>query len=208
MPPAALRGTRGGVWQAHPFTRSRTEKYMAGRKVFVQMGQSKSAKHKAGHKQSFAGALHGKRPEELISLAVAETRKAAEGGDARAQYLLGMAYAEGSGVRQENAEAFRWFMKAAELGLAEAQSRVAAMHSMGAGCPQSSERAAAWWCKAAEQGEPTAVCCYGLALCRGDGVAQDVQRGFSLLRQAAKAGVPQAAELLRTPEMIAFAMQC
>ena len=145
---------------------------MAGRKVFVQMGQSKAAKHKTAHKGAFAGALQGRRPEELISLAVAETRKAAEGGDARSQFLLGMAYAEGSGVRQDSAQA------------------------------------AHWWRLAAAQGEAAALCCYGLVLFRGEGVAQDKAQGFTLLRQAAKLGVPEAAGLLRTQEMIDFAMQC
>ncbi|MDD2967823.1 MAG: tetratricopeptide repeat protein [Desulfovibrionaceae bacterium] len=181
---------------------------MASRKVFVQMGRTKSRKSKKAHSAAFKGALQGKNPETLLSLAVAETRKAAEGGDAQAHYLMGLAYAEGSGVRQDVEEAFRCFGKAAAMGLAEAQSSLAALCYAGIGCTQNKEQAMAWWAKAAEQAEPTAQYYYGRALFVGDGVAQDKAQGFHLLRQAAKQGISPAAELLRTPEMLTFAMQC
>lgn len=181
---------------------------MAGRKVFIQMGGSKTAKSGKRRRSVFAGAMRGKSAEEIASRAVAETRKAAEGGDARACYLMGLAYAEGSGVRQNAEESFQWFARAADLGLPEAQCQAAAMCHTGSGCPQDSVRAAAWWRSAAEQDEPLAMCCYGLALFRGDGVVRDKLQGFNLLRRAAKLGVPEAAAVLRTAEMIEFAMQC
>jgi len=43
-------------------------------------------------------------------------RKAAEQGDAGAQFNLGMMYAEGEGIEQDNAEAVKWLRKAAEQG--------------------------------------------------------------------------------------------
>ena len=49
-------------------------------------------------------------------------RKAAELGDADAQYNLGVMYSEGHGVPQSNAEAKVWFEKAAEQGNEDAQS--------------------------------------------------------------------------------------
>ena len=48
-------------------------------------------------------------------------RKAAEQGDARAQFHLGFAYSNGQGVTKDDAEAIKWFRKAAEQGDAEAQ---------------------------------------------------------------------------------------
>ena len=45
---------------------------------------------------------------------IAETRKAAEQGNAYAQGNLGFAYAKGEGVPQDYAEAARWFRKTAE----------------------------------------------------------------------------------------------
>jgi len=48
-------------------------------------------------------------------------RKAAEQGDAGAQYNLGVMYKNGQGVKQDHAEAVRWLRKAAEQGHANAQ---------------------------------------------------------------------------------------
>jgi TPR repeat protein len=45
-------------------------------------------------------------------------RAAAESGDAVAQHKLGMAYATGEGVPQNDAQAAAWFRKAADQGFA------------------------------------------------------------------------------------------
>ena len=45
-------------------------------------------------------------------------RKAAEQGDAAAQYNLGVIYYNGEGVTQDYAEAVKWYRKAAEQGYA------------------------------------------------------------------------------------------
>ena len=49
-------------------------------------------------------------------------RKAAEQGDADAQFNLGLMYHNGQGVPQDHAEAARWSRKAAEQRDAEAQN--------------------------------------------------------------------------------------
>ena len=43
-------------------------------------------------------------------------RKAAEQGDATAQFNLGIMYYNGQGVTQDDSEAVRWLRKAAEQG--------------------------------------------------------------------------------------------
>jgi TPR repeat protein len=43
-------------------------------------------------------------------------RKAADQGDASAQYNLGIAYAKGDGVAKNEAEALKWIRMAAEQG--------------------------------------------------------------------------------------------
>ena len=48
-------------------------------------------------------------------------RKAAEQGDAAAQYNLGVCYHNGRGVLQDYHEAVKWYRKAAEQGYADAQ---------------------------------------------------------------------------------------
>ena len=48
-------------------------------------------------------------------------RKAAEQGDASAQYNLGVMYENGHGVEQDDEQAVFWYRKAAEQGYADAQ---------------------------------------------------------------------------------------
>ena len=48
-------------------------------------------------------------------------RQAAEQGDATAQFNLGVMYAKGEGVPQDDAEAVRWFRLSAEQGHASSQ---------------------------------------------------------------------------------------
>ena len=50
-----------------------------------------------------------------------QTLQLAEQGVAEAQFNLGMMYDSGQGVRQDYAEAFRWYRKAADQGYTEAQ---------------------------------------------------------------------------------------
>lgn len=55
---------------------------------------------------------------------LAALRKAAEDGDAEAQYSLGRCYHSGDGVDEDRVEAVKWFRKAAEQGHAEAQYKL------------------------------------------------------------------------------------
>ena len=58
--------------------------------------------------------------EELI--------RSAEQGDAVAQAALGVSYANGDGVPQDDAEAVRWYRLAAEQGIAAAQYNLGSMY--------------------------------------------------------------------------------
>ena len=73
--------------------------------------------------------------QELTPAAVAETHARAGHGDADAQYELGIMYAEGRGVPQNDAVAFAWYRQAAEQGVAKAQFNVGLMYSAGRGVP-------------------------------------------------------------------------
>lgn len=56
-----------------------------------------------------------------LAEAVKWFRKAAEKGNAEAQYGLGICYEYGQGVEKDLAESVKWYRKAAEQGLADAQ---------------------------------------------------------------------------------------
>ena len=71
-------------------------------------------------------------------------RKAADQGNAEAQYNLGAMYRAGQGVPQGNAEAVRWFRKAADQGDAKAQYNLGVMYHDGQGVPQDLVRALMW----------------------------------------------------------------
>ena len=55
------------------------------------------------------------------------TLQAAEQGNAKAQYNLGVRYDNGLGVRQDYTQAVQWYRKAAEQGDAEAQFNLGSM---------------------------------------------------------------------------------
>ncbi len=119
-------------------------------------------------------------------------RKAAEQGEARAQYNLGLMCASGDGVTQDDKEAARWFLKAAEQGVAGAQHNLGMMYKNGEGVTQDDKEAARWVLKAAEQGEANAQYNLGLLYKKGDGVTQDDKEAARWVLKAAEQGVAGA----------------
>src|SRR3970282_1368751 len=79
-------------------------------------------------------------------------RKQAEAGDAKAQFNIGSMYENGSGVRQDYAEAAKWYRKAAERGDGEGQYNLGILNQNGWGVPQDDKEAVKWYRKAAVQG--------------------------------------------------------
>ena len=79
-------------------------------------------------------------------------RKAAEQGDAAAQYELGYCYFFGEGVEQDMAESVKWWRKAAEQGDAKAQSRLGHCYFFGEGVSKDNAESLKWFRKAADQG--------------------------------------------------------
>lgn len=86
-----------------------------------------------------------------------QTKKAAEQGDAAAQYNLGLRYVDGRGVAKDNAEAAKWFRKAADQGNANGQFELGYMFESGKGVAKDETEAAKWYQKAAAQGNTDAM---------------------------------------------------
>ena len=82
-----------------------------------------------------------------------ETLQAAERGDAHAQALLGNMYANGRDVRQDYAEAVRWYRQAAAQGFAQAQYNLGVMYETGRGVRQDLALAQEWYGKACQNGD-------------------------------------------------------
>ena len=77
-------------------------------------------------------------------------------GYASAQYNLGVAYADGIGVQEDDAEAVRFFRLPAEQGHARAQSNLGLKYSLGDGIPEDQVYAYMWLDLAATQGNERA----------------------------------------------------
>lgn len=128
--------------------------------------------------------------------------KAAEQGDARAQYHLGNMFREGRSVPQDYAEAIKWYLKAAkkdilartsleemvvesdeglktlrsmaDQGDAKAQEILGDLYDEGKGIiPVDTEQALRWYKLAAEQGSEHAAMKMGYKFYEGDGVLKD-----------------------------------
>ena len=116
---------------------------------------------------------------------IAELRKRAIAGDAKAQYSLGVAYANGYGVSEDKSEAMRWWRKAADQGYIKAEFRLGVAYDLGDGVPKDDAEAARWYRKAADQGDAEAQFSLGTAYRDGAGVPKDNSEAYFWLSLAA-----------------------
>ena len=143
-------------------------------------------------------------PEELLRIgneyyddknyieAIKYFQKAAEKGNANAQYNLGCCYEYGKGVSVDYTEAVKWYRKAAEKEYADAQYNLGYCYENGKGLSQDYTEAVKWYRKAAEQGHANAQynlgCCYEF----GKGVSPDYTEAVKWYRKAAEQGQADA----------------
>jgi hypothetical protein len=100
-------------------------------------------------------------------------RPLAEEGDARSQVKVGVMYALGKGVRQDDGEALKWYRLAASQGDALGQFKVGVMYALGKGVKQNNAEAVKWYRMAAEQGNALAEALLGSAYAVGKGVSKN-----------------------------------
>lgn len=82
--------------------------------------------------------------------------KAAEQGDAGAQYCLGWCYYAAFGVSLDDAKAFYWMSKAAEQGEPDAQKALGDFYYRGIGVEADDGKALEWYRKAFHNGNAEA----------------------------------------------------
>ena len=145
------------------------------------------------------------------SLAQAEPlpgqRAAAEAGDVRAQYALGIIYDTGTGVPIDYTEGFRWFRLSAEGGYAPAQAKMGLMLLYGWQERRDVAAAARWYEMAAEQGHLASQAQIASMYALGAGVAKNPVLAYKWTAVAAAAGdgmsawwLPRRAALLTADE--------
>lgn len=120
----------------------------------------------------------------------------AKEGDPKAQFNVGLIYAEGKGVNKDIYQAMEWYKKAAEQGNTAAQYNLSKLISQRPDSkdPRAQERVRYWLEKAAEGGRKEAVNDLALLYLKGDGVKKNEVKAFELFKKAAGMGDP-AAEL-------------
>jgi len=118
----------------------------------------------------------------------------AEQGNAEAQLQLGMRYAEGDGVIQNDKEAAKWFALAAKQGLTEAQYQYGLMLLQGRGVVQDYKAAFNWIQKPAQRGYARAQYSLGELYRYGTGTAVDKAHAYLWFNLAAAQGVEAAAK--------------
>lgn len=119
-------------------------------------------------------------------------RKAAEQGNAEAQYFLGLMYYRGQGISQDFTKAAYWYRKAAKQGNAKAQYPLGKMYYLGRGVSRNFVLATQWYSKAAEQGIIDAQYVTGVMYYRGQGVSKNFIQAAQWYRKAAEQGKVEA----------------
>ena len=119
-------------------------------------------------------------------------KSAAEQGERKAQYLLGLRYERGVPGEPDFAAAARWYAKAATQGMRLAAFRLALIYQHGRGVPRNPGLAARWYTKAAEEGLAEAQFNLGYLYERGIGVPVDGRSSVVWYRRAALQGVHEA----------------
>ena len=120
-------------------------------------------------------------------------RLAADQGLAVAQFNLGFAFANGTGVAKDDSEAVRWFrLAAADHGLASAQYNLGCSFQNGVGVPVDHSEALRLYRLAEQQGNAAATSNLGFMYHQGIGVAKDLTEAKRLYELAASRGSIQA----------------
>ena len=110
----------------------------------------------------------------------------------RAQNYLGYMYDHGLGVKQDYAEAVKWYRKGAEGGNTSAMGNLGYMYKNGLGVKQDYSEALKWYRKGAEGGNATAMRNLGGMYQNGLGIKQDYAEALKWYRKAVEGGNARA----------------
>lgn len=116
----------------------------------------------------------------------------ADGGDSDAQYELGLMYASGKDVKQDDQKAMEYFGLAADQGNTEAQYQLGLMYASGKGAGQDEHKITKYIELVADQGNTEAQYRLGLMYRSGQGVKQDDQKAIAYFKLAADQGNTEA----------------
>lgn len=129
----------------------------------------------------------------LVNAGLAETLllKAAESGDADAQYQVGGLHYS-AGVENDPSKALRWYRLAAKQGHSDAMNNIGAMYFYGTGVERNLKAAAQWFTDGASNGNMVSQYMLGALYSGGLGVAVDRGAAKNWYERAANQGHPDA----------------
>jgi FOG: TPR repeat, SEL1 subfamily len=145
----------------------------------------------------------GKGVTPDLAQAAAWYRKAAEQGDAAAQYLFGGMCAS---YFKNPLETAMWYRRSAEQGYVDAQQHLALMYEVGEVIPQNYPEAVRWYQKAAEQGMAPAAMRLGSLYLAGAGVPQDYVRAHMWFNIAGTLRYGESSEARDARDVVARVM--
>lgn len=107
-----------------------------------------------------------------------ELRPLADGGDPRAQYVMGVMALNGLAGEAQPNEGAAWLLLAAQQGYVEAQVELARLYKTGEGVDQDLAKMVYWYRQAAEQGHVGAQLFVADAYAYGQGVEADFVEAY------------------------------
>jgi len=116
----------------------------------------------------------------------------AEQGNVDAQFYLGLMYANGEGVLENDKTGVQWYTLAAKQGDSYAQYNLGTMYEKGNGVPQNGKAAVKWYTLAAEQGFVNAQYNLGTMYSSGSGVLENDETAAKWYTLAAEQGFAHA----------------
>jgi TPR repeat protein len=115
-------------------------------------------------------------------------KKAADKGNADAQYNLGFMYVSEQGVQRDYAEAMSWYKKSAAQGNVRAMVNLGRMYAKAQGVPQDYRKAISLYEEAAAKDYPDAMYSLGVIYQTGIGAKQNFKQALAYFQAAAELG--------------------
>jgi uncharacterized protein len=130
------------------------------------------------------------------ALDIPALQKAAQGGDAAAQFQLGRAYHRGNGVEQNPRKALELIRQAAEAGDLDAIDSMGFLYAKGELVAMDEKKAVEWFKRGVEAGSARSKLNLGLMLRQAKTLQVSPAESITLMEEAAAAGQPEAKSYL------------
>jgi len=119
-----------------------------------------------------------------------DIKNSADAGDYVCQFIVGRAYEQGDGVRQNYEEALKWYEFSAHQDYAPAQNNLGSLYDRGLGTEKNYQEALKWYRKAADNDQPNAQYNLGRLYEYGLGVDINWRKAAYWYQRANDQGIP------------------